>query len=289
MRFSIKDLGCKVNAYEAAWYRQELNKQGWQDVEFGQPADVVIINSCTVTNTAGAKSRQMLHAARQSNPQAVIAIVGCYVQMTGQQPEIFADADLVLGTSHKMELCELLTKAVAERQKIIKVDELTNCSFDVMMVNHFDHARAYLKIQDGCQQFCSYCVIPYARGPQRCLSKQQAILGARQLTAAGYQEIVLAGIHTGRYQDGNTDLAGLMTALLQDEKLKRLRLSSIEMTEISDQLIQLMKRDERVARHLHIPLQSGSDRILKAMNRPYTTKEYADRLAQIREIGRAHV
>ncbi len=283
MKFSIKDLGCKVNAYEAAWYQQQLEQLGWQMVEFGQPADVCLINSCTVTNTAGAKSRQMLHAARQANPQAVIAIVGCYVQMEAGQPSVFEDADIVLGSRDKTKLPDLLVKAVADRQKVWLVNELQDCPFETMIVSHFSHTRAYLKIQDGCQQFCSYCVIPYARGPQRCLDFDTAVSTGRQLTANGYQEIVLAGIHTGRYNSAGHNLAFLMKELLKDSRLKRLRLSSIEMTEITDELLDLMVSDSRVACHLHIPLQSGSDAILKAMNRPYDTAWYADRLQKIRD------
>ena len=283
MRFSIKDLGCKVNAYEAAWYRQQLLAMGWQQVDFGQPADVCLINSCTVTNTAGAKSRQMLHAARQANPQAVVAIVGCYVQMTADQPEILQDADVVVGSRHKDMVPALLAQAVIDRRKVWLVDGLDGCPFEAMPVDRFDHARAYLKIQDGCQQFCTYCVIPYARGPQRCLGADQAIAYAKRLTAAGYREIVLTGIHTGRYRDGATDLTGLMGLLLsQAEGLQRLRLSSIEMTEITDGLLDLMADDRRIARHLHIPLQAGSDAILKAMGRPYDTSWFARRLQEIR-------
>ena len=283
--FSICNLGCKVNNYEANWYRQELEKE-YTEVPFGnEKADIFIINSCTVTNTAGAKSRQMMHKARKLNPQAVIAVVGCYAQMEYQNEGIFDDCDILIGSNHKKELPELIRKHLQTGERIVRVEEFRNAEFEEMAICRFNQTRAYLKIQDGCNQFCSYCVIPFARGNPRCLQPDKAVQIASDLVKSGHKEIVLTGIHTGRYYSENTDLTALIKRLLNEvDGLERIRISSIEMTEVTDELIELIASDSRVARHLHIPLQAGSDRVLKAMNRPYTTAEYLARINQIRAV-----
>jgi threonylcarbamoyladenosine tRNA methylthiotransferase MtaB len=283
--FSICSLGCKVSHYEAAWFRQQL-AQRYTEVEFGRPADITVISSCTVTNTAGSKSRQMLHRARAASPHGCICLVGCYAQMEyAGDPAVFADADIVVGSSHKQQVPALIEAFLTDHQKRALVDEdLSGCPYEPLVLDSFDQVRAYLKIQDGCGQYCSYCVIPYARGPQRCLDADTAVAAAQGLVAAGHPEIVLAGIHTGRYRDGSLDLTGLIRRLLHEvDGLQRLRISSIEMTEVTDELVELMAQDPRIGRHLPIPCQSGCDRILKAMKRPYTTDQYARRIGEIRD------
>ncbi|MBR2745120.1 MAG: tRNA (N(6)-L-threonylcarbamoyladenosine(37)-C(2))-methylthiotransferase MtaB [Erysipelotrichaceae bacterium] len=283
MKFSICNLGCKVNNYEANWYAQQLSEK-YQEVPFGnEPADIFIINSCTVTNTAGSKTRQMMHKARKLNEKAVICVVGCYVQMEYDKKEIFEDCDILIGSNHKKELPELIDRYIETRERIIMVDDLKQCPYEEMALRQFNQTRAYLKIQDGCNQFCSYCVIPYARGRERCLKADKAVEIASELVRSGHSELVLTGIHTGRYHDGETDLTALIKRLLREvDGLKRLRISSIEVTEITDELIDLMASEERVARHLHIPLQSGCNRILKDMHRPYTTAQFLDCLNKVR-------
>ncbi len=284
MKFAICNLGCKVNNYEANWYRQELNKK-YQEVAFNKDevADIYIINSCTVTNTAGSKTRQMMHKARKFNPEAVVCVVGCYVQMEYGDNSIFEDIDILLGSSHKKELPSLIEQYLVNKEKIVLVDSEVQGSFEEMALDDFEMTRAYLKVQDGCNQFCSYCVIPYARGRERCLPSDQAVAIAQSLVASGHQEIVLTGIHTGRYHDEKGDFTSLVKRLLAEvEGLKRLRISSIEMNEVTPELIELMKQDDRIARHLHIPMQSGCDTTLKAMNRPYTSQQYLEAINYIR-------
>ena len=275
MKFAICNLGCKVNNYEANWYSQQLSLK-YEEVPFGREiADIYIINSCTVTNTAGSKSRQMMHKARKLNPNACVCVVGCYAQMEYQDTAVFNDVDILIGSNHKTELPELIDEFMEKREKIIRVDDFQKCPFETMKLLTFNQTRAYLKIQDGCNQFCSYCVIPYARGRERSLEPDSVIEIAQQLVSSGHKELVLTGIHTGRYRYENTDFTALVKRILNEVKgLERLRISSIEATEITDELIELMKEDERMARHLHLPLQTGSDAVLKAMRRPYDTAYY---------------
>ena len=283
MKFAICNLGCKVNNYEANWYAEQL-AVNHEEVDFSQKADIYIINSCSVTNTAGSKSRQMIHRARKKNPEAIIAVVSCYVQLEYRNEDIFADCDILVGSRNKIRLPEYIEQFIATREKIIDVGPFESCPFEEMALTRFNQTRAYLKIQDGCNQFCSYCTIPLARGRERSLPLKKVIENARRLVENGHREIVLTGIHTGRWHDDSHDLADLMQALLDEvEGLERIRLSSIEMTEVSNRLIELMAADRRIARHLHIPLQTGNDRLLKLNNRPYTTEQYYQRIGEIRE------
>jgi len=281
MKFSICCLGCKVNNYEANYFSQVLLEK-YQEVSFGEFSDIFIIVSCTVTNTAGSKTRQMIHKARSINPNGIIVVVGCYVQV--EEINIFDDCQIVVGSNHKLELPKLIEKYLETKERIVLVDDMKNASFEIMKLNSYNQTRAYLKIQDGCNQFCSYCIIPFARGKERCIDADTAINISKELVACGHHEIVLTGIHTGRYHDGNTNLTGLMKRMLNEVSgLQRIRLSSIEMTEVSDELIDLMVDDSRVAAHLHIPLQTGTNRLLKAMNRPYTLDDYFERISYIRK------
>ncbi len=275
MKYSICNLGCKVNNYEANWYSQQLGLK-YEEVPFGhEKADIYIINSCTVTNTAGSKTRQMMHKARKLNPEACICVVGCYVQMEYQKENIFADCDILIGSNHKKELPDLIEQFLENRQKIVRVEDFTACPFETMNIRSFNQTRAYLKIQDGCNQFCSYCVIPFARGRERSLDPDTVIEIANQLTSSGHKEIVLTGIHTGRYRYESTDFTALVKRILNEVKgLERLRVSSIEVTELTDEFIRLIRDDERMGKHLHVPLQTGSDPVLKAMRRPYVRAEY---------------
>ncbi len=283
MKFAICNLGCKVNNYEANWYSQQLS-QKYEEVSFNSLADIYIINSCSVTNTAGSKSRQMIHRARKKNPNAVIAAVSCYVQLEYRNEDIFTDCDILVGSRNKKKLPEYIEQFLKDRQRIVDVGPFEKCAFEEMKLAHFHQTRAYLKIQDGCNQFCSYCTIPLARGRERSLPLERVVDIADGLVKSGHREIVLTGIHTGRWNDGTHDLADLIEALLNRiPSLERIRLSSIEMTEVSDRLIELMAADKRIARHLHIPLQTGNDRLLKLNNRPYTTEQYLNRIEQIRE------
>ncbi|MGN1399409.1 MAG: tRNA (N(6)-L-threonylcarbamoyladenosine(37)-C(2))-methylthiotransferase MtaB [Erysipelotrichaceae bacterium] len=282
MKFAICNLGCKVNNYEANWYRQQLAEK-YQEVDFKQFSDIYIINSCTVTNMAGAKTRQMIHKARKQNPDSCIAVVGCYVQMESDDAELFRDCDILIGSKDKTKLPDLIEQFFIDGKRVSLVENIDKYDFEEMFINDFNQIRAYLKIQDGCNQFCSYCVIPYARGRERCLPLELVLSQARALIKSGHSELVLTGIHTGRWHDRNYSFSDLVEKLVSEvEGLKRLRISSIEVTEIDDKLIDLMANNEIIAHHLHIPLQSGSDFLLRDNNRPYTTQYYLDKVNDLR-------
>lgn len=283
MKFAICNLGCKVNNFEANWYRQQLASK-YEETDFKNFSDIYIINTCTVTNMAGSKSRQMIHKARKQNKNSCIAVVGCYVQTERDYPEIFADCDIVLGSKYKTLLPQLIDEYLKNKEKIFMVEDFKTTPFEEMFIKNFNQIRAYLKIQDGCNQFCSYCVIPYARGRERCLPLPLVIKQAQQLVNSGHPELVLTGIHTGRWHDEEYDLADLIEKLANEiDGLQRIRISSIEVTEVSDKLIDLIADNPKIAHHLHIPLQVGDDRLLKDNNRPYNTEYYLNKINQIRD------
>lgn len=281
MKFSICNLGCKVNAYEAESIAAILENKGWERVDFEESADAALIFTCAVTNTAAAKSRKMLHRVRRKNPACITAVVGCYAQI---QDGGLEDADIILGSKEKKKLPECLFRFMKTHEKIVEVDDLAGAPFEPLLVDAFEnHARAYLKIQDGCNQFCSYCVIPFARGRERSMEPDMVIQEVGKI-AEKYNEVVLTGIHTGRYgREYGVSLSALIERILKETSIGRIRISSIEVTEVNDELIDLMEKEpDRIARHLHIPLQSGNDEVLKAMHRPYSTQEYYDRIEYIR-------
>jgi len=270
-------LGCKVNDYEASYIEEQLN-QDYRKVSFKEKADIYLIFTCAVTNVAEAKSRKYINQARRQNPEAYIAAIGCYVQSASE--DVFSNVDLLVGTSDKSHIKDYIDKGY--RGSIVK--NLDDICFETMPINNYSRKdRAFLKIQDGCNQYCSFCIIPYARGKERSAKHEDLIKQAQQL-ARHSKEIVLTGIHTGRYDDGEYNLTHLLRDLCQIEGLERIRLSSIEVTELSDELLQLMSVETKIAPHLHIPLQSGSNRILKKMARPYTTQDFFKRCEDIRKL-----
>ena len=240
MRFSICNLGCKVNAYEAECVASSLMEKGWERVGFEQMADAALIFTCAVTNTAAAKSRKMLHRIRRQFPSCITAVVGCYAQINDG---LLEDADIILGSREKSSLVEVLEQFLRDHQPVRMVDELAGMPFEPMLASSFDtHSRAYLKIQDGCNQFCSYCIIPYARGRERSMAPDTVIAQMKKISSS-YQETVLTGIHTGRYgREYGISLAQLMERILTETSIGRLRISSIEITEIDDDLISLMEQ-----------------------------------------------
>jgi len=283
IKFAILTLGCKVNLYESENYVQSLKEAGYIEVAFNEQADIYVINTCTVTNTASSKSRQKINQARKQNPKAVICAVGCLVQIGDENLD---DIDIMIGSAHKDQLVSLINKALSENEKYRLVDDVRqNSNFDELYVSNFTHhTRAFLKIQDGCDQFCAYCIIPYARGKERSLAPDKVIEQAKKLLTNGHKEIVLSGIHTGRYgKDHQTNLTTLIKQLLTTS-IYRLRISSIEITEITDEMILLIKEDDRLAKHLHIPLQSGCDKMLTLMKRPYDTAYFLDRIRYIQQM-----
>lgn len=282
MNFNVINLGCKVNAFEAESTARTLEKNGYARVE-DESSDITIIFTCAVTNMAAQKSRKMIHRAKRNNPDSIIVVAGCYSQI---DPDALQDVDILIGTKNKSKLFDYIEKFEKNHERIVDIEKVDVLPFENMVVDHFDNqTRAYLKIQDGCNQFCTYCVIPYARGRERSMAKEDVLSSVKQLQEK-HSEIVLSGIHTGRYgRDIHTTLADLLEELLKiSPEDFRFRISSIEMTEIDDHLIRLMKEDHRIARHLHIPLQSGCDSVLKRMNRPYTTRDFLDRVEEIRRL-----
>lgn len=284
MRFSIVTLGCKVNAYESQYYATKLKEAGFEEVDQDMPCDLFIINTCTVTNTAAQKSRQKIHLAKRKNPLAKIIVVGCYAQHASLEQRQAMQADLIVGAKHKSQLVDLIQEMLVSDKPMDTVEQISQFDdFEAMPIHCFESKhRAFLKIEDGCNQFCSYCAIPLARGPERSLACKQVLSIAKELEEKGHREIVLTGIHTGRYLDGAVDLAGLLTLLLDSTKSVNFRISSIEITEVSDALIELMKNNDRLLPHLHIPLQAGCNETLARMNRPYTVEDFLDRLQYIR-------
>lgn len=275
--FLIHTLGCKVNAYESEYYRQQLLDAGYQEGLPKEKTDVVIINTCTVTNTASFKSRQKIAQAKRTNPDAFVVVVGCYVQTHHAFLKDKYDIDLLIGAKDKDRLVEMLE---AKRDQ---VDYTYPRTFENLPIQSFKHQKkAYVKIQDGCNQFCTYCIIPFARGRERSMDMDKIIDQINALDQ--HQEITLTGIHTGRYGlDIGSNLVQLLKRILVETTIPRIRISSIEITEVSDEMIELLRNEPRLAKHLHIPIQAASDAVLKDMHRPYTLSEFNQRLQKIRE------
>lgn len=276
--FSIHTLGCKVNAYESEYYRQCLIDAGYMEAEGFDDCDLIIINTCTVTNQASFKSRQRIHQAKKHNPTAKLVVVGCYVQSDHAELSSKYAIDLLIGSNQKDRFMELLNQLDTPASP----DYSLNRNFENLPVHRFKNkTRAYVKIQDGCNQFCTYCIIPYTRGRERSMNPDAVIDQIKHLQH-DHQEIVLAGIHTGKYgSDLGLSLADLIQRILSETYIPRIRLSSIDINEVDDNLIEIL-RDLRLARHLHISLQSGDNDVLKAMNRPYSVEQYKLRIEQIR-------
>lgn len=281
MKVAIHSLGCKVNIYESEYVISLLKKNNYQIVDFSSFSDIYIINTCSVTNESDRKSRKAISQARKSNPNAIIIVMGCYSQLKADEIE----ADIIIGNKDKSKIIELINEYQAKKEKVKKIYDLKHTTFENMEIDKFiNHTRAFVKIQDGCNAFCSYCIIPYTRGNIRSKNKEDVINEIKKLVDNGYQEIVLTGIHTGKYgKDLNTNLETLLKELVKIKGLYRLRLSSIEINEITEGIIKLIKENNIMAKHLHIPLQSGSDKILKLMNRHYDTKYFYEKIKKIRE------
>lgn len=280
-------LGCKVNFYDTEAIWQLFKKEGYEQVEFDQTADVYLINTCTVTNTGDKKSRQIIRRAVRRNPDAIVAVTGCYAQTSAAEILEIPGVDLVIGTQDREKILPLVNEIQAKREPINAVRNIMKTrTFEELDVPSFNgHTRAFLKIQEGCNNFCTFCIIPWSRGLSRSREPQSVLAQARQLVAAGYKEIVLTGIHTGGYGDDMEDyrLSDLMEELDKVEGLERIRISSIEASQIDDKMLDVLKRSSKMCRHFHIPLQAGDDSVLKRMRRKYTTAEFAEKIARIRE------
>lgn len=278
-------LGCKVNTYESNAMLKIFQDAGYQEVDFKEVADVYVINTCTVTNTGDSKSRQMIRKAIRKNPEAVVCAVGCYSQVAPEDIEQIEGIGVVLGTQYRKEIVDLVEEYQKTNQKIVKVDSVKNLrKFEDLNIDRFKNTRAFLKIQDGCNNFCTYCIIPYARGRVRSRKPESVLKQAELLVSRGYVEIVLTGIHTAGYGEDleNYSFYDLLVDLVKIKGLKRLRISSIETSQITDKIIDLIGSNDIIVDHLHVPLQSGCDATLKRMNRKYTTEQYLEKINKIR-------
>jgi len=285
---ALYTLGCKVNHYETEAIWQLFKEAGYDRGDFEKNSDVYVINTCTVTNTGDKKSRQVIRRAVRKNPDAVICVTGCYAQTSPAEIMAIPGVDIVVGTQDRTKLLGLIDEFRAERQPINAVRNIMkNRIYEELDVPTFsDRTRASLKIQEGCNNFCTFCIIPWARGLLRSRDPQEVIRQAQQLVDAGYLEIVLTGIHTGGYGEDlkEYNLARLLRDLERQVKgLKRLRISSIEASQLTDEVIEVLRDSTTIVRHLHIPIQSGSDTVLKRMRRKYTMAFFAERLERLRE------
>lgn len=282
MKVAIYTLGCKVNIYESEYVTTLLKKNNYKIVTFDEEADIYIINTCTVTNESDKKSRKIINKARKKNSNAIIVVMGCYSQIGKEK----IDADIILGNKDKSKIVEIINEYLKNKEQLKRIYNLSDVKFENMEIENFEvHTRAFVKIQDGCNAFCSYCIIPYARGNIRSKAEDDVIREITNLVNKGYKEIVLTGIHTGKYGiDINNNLGILLKKIVRIKGLYRIRLSSIEINEITDEIIDLMKNDKIIASHLHIPLQSGSNKILKLMNRRYDKDYFFDRIEKIRKV-----
>ena len=278
-------LGCKVNHYETEAIWQLFKEANYDRVDFETNADVFVINTCTVTNTGDKKSRQVIRRAIRQNPEAVVCVTGCYAQTSPAEIMEIPGVDIVVGTQDRTKLIDYIEQYKQERQPINGVGNIMkNRTYEELEVPYFtDRTRASLKIQEGCNNFCTFCIIPWARGLMRSRDPEKVVEQATQLVDSGYKEIVLTGIHTGGYgQDlKNYNLAQLLRDLETIDGLERIRISSIEASQLTDEVIDVIAASNKVVRHLHIPLQSGSDSVLKRMRRKYSMAHFSERLTKL--------
>ncbi len=276
MTYKIITLGCKVNEYESEVMANLLENHGYHKSE---NPDIAIVNTCTVTNTADSKSRKIIRSLRRKYPDAILIVCGCMIQ---NKKDLNIDADIIIGNQKKTEIVNFIKDYKNEKINVVK--NMENADFENMSLNHFDLTRAYIKIQDGCDNYCSYCIIPYVRGHVRCKSHDVVLKEARELIKNGHEEIVLTGIHTGNYHDGNYNFALLLNDMVKIEGIRRLRISSVEVTELNNQVLNVINNSDILVSHMHIPLQSGSNTILKLMKRKYDKEYFINKIEKLRKI-----
>ena len=275
-------LGCKVNTYEMEYVLSSFKDKGYEITNL--KADIYVINTCSVTNTSDAKSRKVINRVIRENPKAIIVVMGCMIEANKDYTN--DKVSIIIGNKDKNKVVELVEEYINNKNNIKRLDPNFDSEFEDMFISNMPgRTRAFVKIQDGCENFCSYCIIPYTRGKCRSKKKEIVLKEINTLVNNGYKEIVLTGIHTGHYgEDGNTSFPELLNEIVKINGLKRLRISSIEITELNDDFLDVLKNNDVIVNHLHIPLQSGCDKILLAMNRKYDTKYYLDKINTIRKI-----
>ena len=287
-KVALHNLGCKVNAYETEAMQEMLEHAGYEIVPFQEGADIYVINTCTVTNIADRKSRQMLHRARKMNPDAVVVAAGCYVQAQAEKQVIDPCIDIVLGNNKKQDLLTALQayeEAHGDLREVIDINHTKEYE-NLHLTKQGEHTRAYIKVQDGCNQFCSYCIIPYARGRVRSRAKEDVVAEVTDLAKNGYQEVVLTGIHLSSYGidfENEDNLLSLIRAVHEIEGIKRIRLGSLEPRIITEEFVQAIAALPKMCPHFHLSLQSGCNETLKRMNRTYTSEEFYEKCEILRK------
>ena len=287
-KVALHNLGCKVNAYETEAMQEMLEHAGYEIVPFQEGADIYVINTCTVTNIADRKSRQMLHRARKMNPDAVVVAAGCYVQAQAEKQVIDPCIDIVLGNNKKQDLLTALQayeEAHGDLREEIDINHTKEYE-NLHLTKQGEHTRAYIKVQDGCNQFCSYCIIPYARGRVRSRAKEDVVAEVTDLAKNGYQEVVLTGIHLSSYGidfENEDNLLSLIRAVHEIEGIKRIRLGSLEPRIITEEFVQAIAALPKMCPHFHLSLQSGCNETLKRMNRRYTSEEFYEKCEILRK------
>ena len=284
MNFRICTLGCKVNTYESTVMRDKLLNANYIESN-DDIADIYIINTCTVTDTSAHKSLKMVRQCIRKNPNAIVVVCGCMSQVEPERADI-EGVSIILGNKYKSNIVELIEEYKQTNKRIIKVDDIMESPFEHMILNNFNRTRAFVKIEDGCENYCSYCIIPYARGKVRSKDPRIVLDEITKLVNDGHREVVLTGIHTGHYGGDldNYNFANLLEDIIKINGLERLRISSIEITEIDDNILEILKNTNIIVDHLHIPIQSGSNEVLALMNRKYDKAYFINKVNQIREV-----
>lgn len=282
-KFMIKTLGCKVNSYESEFIRTLFLNKGYTEVENG--ADVIVVNTCTVTNTADNKSKKVINNVKEHNGKnAIVVACGCFCENNKGKIEDLINADIILGNKDKSHIVEYVEDFAKNKKRIIKMYDMSNVLFEDMEIKKYEHNhRAFVKIEDGCNNFCSYCIIPYVRGRVRSKDFNTCLIEFNDIALNGHKEIVLSGIHTGQYNSNGKRLSDLINEISKIDQIKRIRLSSVEITELDDGMMKIIENNPKFVSHLHIPLQSGCNKILKLMNRKYDLDYFTNKVNEIRK------
>jgi threonylcarbamoyladenosine tRNA methylthiotransferase MtaB len=285
-RIAITTLGCKINQFESAAMSETLARDGFLVVPFEEEADIYVINTCTVTARTDAESRRLIRRARRGRPEAKIVVTGCYAQLAFEQLREMPGVNLILGNAEKKGIAELVKEIGDEPRVLVSDISLDRKAGGITLESFAEHTRAFLQVQNGCDAFCSYCIVPYARGRSRSVPMAEALDGVRAFAVKGFKEVVLTGIHLGGYGLDLTppsSLPDLLAAIEEERLVPRLRLGSVEPTEISSPLVRILSASDIICPHLHLPLQSGNDQVLTRMNRRYTTARFREVMAELTE------
>ena len=283
MKFNIITLGCKVNSYESNFMKEALVKNGFSFCNLNEKCDILILNTCTVTDTSDKKSLKEVRRLKRENPNAILVVCGCSVQNDKTKYDNL-DINILMGNINKSNIVSIIEKYLDDKTPVEYVAKTRDLPFENMEVDISDHTRAYIKIEDGCDNFCSYCIIPFVRGKKRSKDFSLVLREVQHLANNGYKEIVLTGIDTGGYESNGKDLTDLIHEMSKINGIERIRQSSIEITQINEKFINELKNNKKICDHIHIPLQSGSDSILKLMNRKYDLKYFFDKIDMIRSV-----